>query len=189
MTDSWSSRHLLSLLVVALAVVLSLLVGVVGAGALLVFGASAAVATDLFPWLVAAAFLTQSTVVLCVAVVWLVLSRAALAVGDRLYLGAVEAESEHWWAERLRLADRFAPLTRHDTDAVSRLQRRYVDGNLDEAAFERELDRLLDEGGAVDEPSTASDSGFENAGGVEGVGADRDGAPERERSVETERGS
>jgi len=150
MPSSSLPRRRALLLVGALAVVLSLLVCVVGAGVVVALGSlsapPAALAERLLPWLVAAALLALTFLALAAALGWLATIRLAAAAGDRLYLAALHAESRHGWAARLGLADRFAPLTPRDTDAVSRLQRRYVDGDLDEAAFERELDRLLEEG-------------------------------------------
>jgi hypothetical protein len=198
-SDSPSRRRVL-LLVGALAVVLSLLAGVVGAGAVVALGSlsapPAAVAEALFPWLVAAALLTLTALALAGALGWLAVTRLAAAVGDRLYLAALGTESRHEWAARLGLADRLAPLTPRDTDAVSRLQQRYVDGDLDERTFERELDALLDEGGDGATGDGSSGSGGGSARSRAGVGraADRarhatgprTGTGERRRTAETE---
>ncbi|SFR61045.1 Short C-terminal domain-containing protein [Halogeometricum rufum] len=100
-----------------------------------------------FPVLPLFALSTAVAVVSAVGVVYGLARRASLPRGGRIESVARRAESEYPPLRALGLGDAFAepepsPEEKRQ-DALERLKRRYVDGELTEREFERKLGRLV----------------------------------------------
>jgi hypothetical protein len=94
------------------------------------------------PFLPIIAFLLVTTVVSGVSAVWTVLGRLSLPRSERLQSTAERIEQSNSTLNRLGLSDFVAPPERTDEEKVETLKQQYVEGEIDEEEFEREIERL-----------------------------------------------
>jgi uncharacterized membrane protein len=142
---------MLALLLVAFVALTCLLVGVVAVGALTALaalsGPPAAFLTSVAPYVAAAAVLGVLELAVVVAIAVVLVRRASFDPrGSRLESVAEYAERHSDLARSLgvhSLVER--PPDRKEADRLDALKRRYADGELDEAEYERRLERLLDD--------------------------------------------
>ena len=141
---------MLAVLLVAFVVLTCLLVAVLAVGALTALATLSAppsvFLTSVIPYAVGAAILGVLELVVVAALAWTLVRRSEFSVrGGRLESLANRAERHSDIARSLGLSSLVErPPERKREDALDTLKRRYADGELDEAEFERRLGRLLD---------------------------------------------
>ncbi|NUB94008.1 SHOCT domain-containing protein [Haloterrigena sp. SYSU A558-1] len=96
-------------------------------------------------WVVAAVVLGLIAIAFLVATVVSVLRTASLPRSDRLVSIVERLEREYPVLRQLDASERVEPTTE---DRRQRLKEQYVDGEISEAEFEREMQRLLDDDAA-----------------------------------------
>lgn len=95
------------------------------------------------PYLPLVAILLVVVVLSAIAVGWGILRRLSIPRSERLGTAAERAEQRYPVLDGLGLSELVSPPEPTAEDALEDLKRRYVAGELDEATFERKLDRLV----------------------------------------------
>jgi uncharacterized membrane protein len=93
-------------------------------------------------WIVAAVVLALVALVFLVATLVSVLRNASLPRGDRLVSVVERLERKYPTLRQFDVSEKVEPTTE---DRKQQLKQQYVDGELSDAEFEREMDRLLDD--------------------------------------------
>ena len=96
-----------------------------------------------FPYLPIVALLLVVATVSSIGLSWELLRRLSIPRSERLQSAAERVEREYPAIDGFGLSDLVAPPEPSAEDALNDLKRRYVAGEIDEAAFERKLDRLV----------------------------------------------
>ena len=96
-----------------------------------------------FPYLPLVAVLLILTMLSALGVGWGILQRLSIPKSERLGIAAERAEQRYPALDGFGLSELLSPPEPSTEDALEDLKRRYVAGELDEAAFERKLDRLV----------------------------------------------
>jgi uncharacterized membrane protein len=96
-----------------------------------------------FPYLPIVAVLLVISVISAIGFGWGILRRLSIPRSERLETAAERAEQRYPMLDGLGLSERVSPPEPSTEDALEDLKRRYVAGELDEASFERKLDRLV----------------------------------------------
>ncbi|MFC7155408.1 SHOCT domain-containing protein [Halomarina halobia] len=145
----WVRRHHVGVLAVSLLVVTALLVGVLGIGTLVALASLTApldaLADAVLPWAVAALLLAALALCLVAALAWALVRRLSLPKSQRAADLAARIERHNHWARSVGLSAFVAPPRPTTDDRIDDLTRRYVDGDLSEAEFERRVGSLVDD--------------------------------------------
>ncbi|WP_254543533.1 SHOCT domain-containing protein [Halomarina pelagica] len=145
---AWIRRHHVGVLAVSLFVVTVLLFGVLGLGTLVALASLTAPLDALvgavLPWAVAALLLGALALGLIAALAWTFVRRLSLPKSQRAADLAARIERHNEWARSVGLSAVVAPPRPTTDDRIDDLKRRYVDGDLSEAEFERRVGSLVD---------------------------------------------
>jgi hypothetical protein len=174
---TWLRAHAPAVLATSLVAVAGLLVAAVGLGTLAFLTGGDPLVT-LGGALVSVVVLVTLGLVLAGALAWTLLTRGVRgvrAVVDgarrRVGRGLARLETRSRVLARLGLSARLVDRERWRAEQVSTLQRRYVDGDLTEAAFERRLELLFEgpnRAGTRDRTEGARDPSLDRALDVDG---------------------
>lgn len=108
---------------------------------------------DLAPYLPVLAILLILTAVSGLSLGWEALRRLSLPRGGRLHSVLERLERRNSALDTLGLSTFVAPPEQSDEEKLDALKQRYVEGDINEAQFERELDRLNTSGSPNNTPS------------------------------------
>ncbi|WP_256686290.1 SHOCT domain-containing protein [Halococcus qingdaonensis] len=146
----WLRRHSLAISSIVLLVSSVLLAVVLGYAGLVAYSglaagtALASVLTELaVPYLPIVALLLVLVVVSGTVATWSALRRLSIPRSERFGTAAERIEQRYPAIDGLGISEFVSPPEPTTEDALADLKRRYVAGELDEAAFERKLDRLV----------------------------------------------
>lgn len=146
----WLSRHSLAISSIVLLVASVLLAVVLGYTGLVAYSglaagaALASVLTELaVPYLPIVALLLVTVVVSGTVATWSALRRLSIPRSERFGTAAERIEDRYPIIDGFGISEFVSPPEPTTEEALADLKRRYVAGELDEAAFERKLDRLV----------------------------------------------
>lgn len=137
-------------------IVLALVIGYIGIIVGVAFisgGLTVNFMLGLAPYLSVLAILLILTAVSGLSIGWTVLRRLSLPRGGRLHYVLERLEGRNSALDTLGLSTFVAPPEQSDEDKLDVLKQRYVEGDINEAQFERELDRLNTTGSSDSNPS------------------------------------